>query len=95
MVRRSLFIRICYNRFFHGCVFAIIFNKPFYVIANIRRGLSRLTSLLDRLNLQDRLITHPEDINESFMPINWDDINQKIASLRIDSFSFISSSLVR
>lgn len=80
---------------FHGCVFAIIFNKPFYVIANIRRGLSRLTSLLDRLNLQDRLITHPEDINESFMPINWDDINQKIASLRIDSFSFISSSLVR
>ena len=76
-------------------MFAIIFNKPFYVITNIRRGLSRLTSLLERLNLQDRLITHSKDINESFMSINWDDVNQKIASLRIDSFSFISSSLVR
>ncbi len=41
---------------FHGCVFSVIFRKPFIAIANKDRGLDRFTSLLEPLGLADRLI---------------------------------------
>jgi hypothetical protein len=41
---------------FHGCVFSIIFNKPFVAIGNVERGLSRFTSLLSLFGLGDRLV---------------------------------------
>ena len=41
---------------FHGCVFSIIFNKPFIVIANKERGVARFESLLATFGLQNRLI---------------------------------------
>ena len=45
---------------FHGCVFSIIFQKPFIAIANLERGLDRFISLLKPLGLQDRLIIRVE-----------------------------------
>lgn len=42
---------------FHACVFSIIFQKPFIVIANPTRGFSRIKSLLEMFNLQHHLIT--------------------------------------
>lgn len=48
---------------FHACVFSILFNKPFLVVGNQKRGLSRFISLLGTFGLEDRLIT---DI--SFIP---------------------------
>lgn len=42
---------------FHGTVFSILFRKPFAVIANADRGLSRFESLLGNLGLAERLIT--------------------------------------
>ena len=42
---------------FHGCVFSIIFNKPFWVIGNDARGMSRFYSLLKMFGLESRLIT--------------------------------------
>lgn len=47
---------------FHACVFSIIFNKPFLAIGNASRGLSRFTSLLTALGLQNNLIMSEEDI---------------------------------
>lgn len=41
---------------FHGCVFSIIFGKPFIAIANVERGLGRFISLLDELSLSYRMI---------------------------------------
>lgn len=40
---------------FHGMVFSIIFNKPFIVIANEQRGISRFESLLSLFSLEERL----------------------------------------
>lgn len=40
---------------FHGMVFSIIFHKKFVVMANSKRGLTRFTSLLSQLGLEDRL----------------------------------------
>lgn len=42
---------------FHGCVFSIIFNKPFIVFGNQGRGMSRFESLLKMTGLTDRLVS--------------------------------------
>ena len=61
---------------FHGMVFSIIFNKPFWVIGNANRGLSRFTSLLKVFHLEDRLLEanqlHEVDINRT---IDWSSVN--------------------
>lgn len=41
---------------FHGCVFSIIFRKPFVAIANSSRGTDRFYSLLNSLGLENRLV---------------------------------------
>ena len=61
---------------FHGMVFSILFNKPFWVIGNANRGMSRFTSLLKVFHLEDRLLDanqlHEVDINR---PIDWSSVN--------------------
>lgn len=80
---------------FHGMVFSIIFNKPFWVIVNEKRGSTRFTSLLDQLNLTDRIIM---DLNETDnidfnKPINWDRINDILDKLRVKSSLFLSDNI--
>lgn len=61
---------------FHGAVFSIIFNKPFWVIANNKRGNTRFDSLLKVCGLEDRLIT-TDTFNDDFCwnkTIDWDKI---------------------
>lgn len=40
---------------FHACVFALLFNKPFIVIGNAKRGMARFESLLGMFEQQYRL----------------------------------------
>lgn len=40
---------------FHGMVLSIVFRKNFVVLANTQRGLTRFTSILSQLRLEDRL----------------------------------------
>lgn len=63
---------------FHGCVFSIIFKKPFWVIGNADRGMARFTSLLKIFGLENRMLTGTEDIaNFNFSkPINWISVNK-------------------
>lgn len=49
---------------FHACVFSIIFRKPFIVIGNSERGLSRFKSLLSTFKLQDRIIYNKVQLDE-------------------------------
>lgn len=79
---------------FHGSVFSIIFNKPFYVIGNKERGMGRFTSLLKLFNLESRMIDVKDlcniDIDEE---INWDNVNNVMKSYRSSSVSLLSKSL--
>lgn len=63
---------------FHGCVFAIIFNKPFIAIANIDRGVTRFQSLLNKFNLQDRLFDSVASIDPNIFhqEIDWQEVNR-------------------
>lgn len=77
---------------FHGCVFSILFHKDFYVMENIIGGNARIYSLLSLFGLDDRLIdknTNPEKIK----PINWQQIDLKLQTLRKASFEFLSKAL--
>lgn len=61
---------------FHGMVFSIIFNKPFWTIGNVSRGMSRFTSLLKMFHLEDRLLDadNLDDVDFS-KPIDWTMVN--------------------
>lgn len=79
---------------FHGVVFSIIFNKPFWVIANSVRGNTRFESILQLFELEDRLVSYDHiskiDWNR---PINWDKVN-KIRDKEVDrSMLFLKNAL--
>ncbi|TYK38355.1 polysaccharide pyruvyl transferase family protein [Bacteroides pyogenes] len=60
---------------FHGTAFSIILNKRFTVFANLKRGNSRLTSILSTFGLEDRIFSSTHNYNN---PIDFDEVNKKI-----------------
>ena len=79
---------------FHGCVFSIIFGRPFIAIGNARRGIARFKSLLRMFDAEDCLIT---DINsDTFikLPDISDDIEKNLQNLRRKSYSFLTQALI-
>ena len=81
---------------FHGCIFAILFNIPFVVLRNQKRGSARFVSLLQQFNLMDRLIGSPTELSEELMHerIDWYRVNQVRSILRELSINFLRCSLV-
>lgn len=79
---------------FHGMVFSIIFNKPFWVIGNASRGMSRFTSLLKVFSLEDRLldVNNLKNIDVS-KPINWESINGILEEKRIECKALLLNKL--
>ena len=79
---------------FHGMVFSIIFNKPFWVISNSKRGTSRFTSLLKQLGLEDRLIDEESFEKVDYKKeINWLEVNAKIGVLKTHSIQLLLEGL--
>lgn len=73
---------------FHGTVFSIIFNKPFYVLINVTRGSARFTSLLKLFGLEDRIISSIEDVKVE-NNINWEFVNKKKKEWQKKSINFL------
>jgi hypothetical protein len=82
---------------FHGTVFSIIFNKPFLVIGNESRGLSRFKSLLKIFNLEDRLISEKTGLNTimqlSKKEIDFNEVNKTLQMWRKKSFNYLVNNL--
>ena len=68
---------------FHGCVFSILFKKPFVVIGNEKRGMARFQSLLKTFGLENRLITADAITHDT--PINWNAVYTRIEEKRKES----------
>lgn len=79
---------------FHGCVFAILFNKPFWVIVNEDRGRERFDSLLKMFDLQDRIITQGQQ-PEWDRKIDWKQVNAIHQEMKRRSLDFLECSLKR
>lgn len=80
---------------FHGCVFSMIFNKPFIAIGNEGRGLTRFTSLLKLFGLEDRLVLSLEEVTEGLInhKIDWPKVNQTIMYEQKRSFKYLEKYL--
>lgn len=78
---------------FHGTVFSIIFNKPFWVVVNEERGTTRFTSLLSLFGLEGRIVT-PQSSPDWDVTIDWKPVNSRLNELRKHSEALLSSSLV-
>ena len=78
---------------FHGCVFSIIFHKPFWVIKNSRRGNSRFDSLLRLLKLEDRTINGTITNFNWERRINWDEVDRRIKEQKDQSLNFLINAL--
>ena len=79
---------------FHGTVFSIIFNKPFWVVGNKERGMSRFISLLSMFGLEDRLICEEYiDKIDYKKPVNWKRVNAVLAEKRKESLLILQKSL--
>lgn len=80
---------------FHATVFSIIFHKEFLTIGNVTRGLSRFTSLLNALGLQDRLVSADCNVDNAHIlnPIDWKEVDLRWEQLKNKSFGFIRECL--
>lgn len=76
---------------FHGCVFSIIFNKPFVAVGNVERGVTRFQSLLGMVGLGSRLVSSVEEVDEALVGevINWSEVNAKVDALREKSGNYL------
>ena len=79
---------------FHACVFSIIFNKPFIVYGNKKRGLARFESLLKLFELEERLVCSPDDVNKVLKtPIDWNKVNSIHRQMKDESLLFLTNNL--
>ena len=79
---------------FHACVFSILFNKPFVVIGNKFRGMSRFYSLLEMFSLSKNLILDVDEYDETYDYKVSDFAKENLFFLRNKSLSFLSQSLM-
>jgi hypothetical protein len=80
---------------YHGCIFSIIFNKPFMVIGNKERGMTRFDSLLSMFNLKDHLVSSVDDVKMELVQKNIDykRINDIILKEKNKSEDFLRKTL--
>ncbi len=79
---------------FHGCVFAIIFNKPFVCLGNKVRGSARFDSLLSTFHLESRLVyDHTEAAAVLSKTVDWDAVNFIHEQERQRGLDFLRSNL--
>lgn len=67
---------------YHGFIFSIIFNKPFILINNKRRGNSRFDSICNELDIDLKTIDQ-----------DWDKINQILSIQRDKSINWLTNAL--
>ena len=79
---------------FHGTVFSIIFNKPFWVVGNEGRGITRFKNILSLFGLEGRMITNNSlssiNIHET---IDWTKVNKRRNELICHSIGFLRSAI--
>ena len=78
---------------FHACAFSIIYNKPFIVYGNKKRGYARFQSLLFMFGLEDRLVYNLDNQKKEFKDIDWDIINSILIKKKQESITFLQNIL--
>ncbi|WP_133152303.1 polysaccharide pyruvyl transferase family protein, partial [Vibrio splendidus] len=80
---------------YHGMVFSLIFQRQFLIFGNEKRGLSRFSSLLNRLDLNERIVSSPVGTfsHSDNVGVDYDKVNAKINEFRLYSEEFLFGAL--
>ena len=79
---------------FHGCVFSILFNRPFLVYANRERGAARFTSLLRTFGLEHhRVDTGSLSIDDRVFAPDWPRVNAILSRERERGLAYLRDNL--
>lgn len=82
---------------FHGCVFSILFRKPFIAVGNAARGMARFTSLLQLFGLENRLVRSLEEFRsrqqELSAPIDYAEVEGRMEQYREEALNFLKRNL--
>ena len=82
---------------FHACIFSILYRKPFVVIGNKCRGMTRFESLLQIFGLEGRLVSSYEDykqkVEELLQPIDYEPVYRILAEKRGEAIKFLEEAL--
>lgn len=66
---------------FHGMAFSIIFNKDFNIVVTRQKAASRILTLLEKLDLKDRLVKSEKDIVSNIEQKKENNYNENLNSL--------------
>lgn len=77
---------------YHGTLFSINFNKPFYSLQYSKISYSRVEQMANRLGFSDRVIYSTDDIDFE-KPINYKKINQNKEKYRKASIDYLERAL--
>lgn len=82
---------------FHGMLFAIIFQKPFVVLAKEPFGVSahRLKFTLASLGLEDRYIDYEAIIDEKYLTLDYAPVKEKLTKLQSSSVEYLKNVLAK
>lgn len=78
---------------FHGMMFSIIFNKPFYAYTPNRSNVARVKDILRKLGLEDRKLTNIKNVNDVSLAINYESVNEILEKERQKSINYLKKQL--
>ena len=83
---------------FHGTVFSIIFSKDFFTFKRFNKKASlstntRLTSLLNRLNLNERLFSGSESLTDDMGVKDYHEVQNLLCDFRQESIKYLKESI--
>lgn len=79
---------------FHGCVFSVLFNRPFVVYANAERGAARFDSLLRVFQLEHHRVGAGSPlIDDRVFAPEWERVNRVLAGERERALSYLRAHL--
>ena len=76
---------------FHGCAFSINTNRDFYTVTTINE--TRIYSLLEMFDLQNRIIKEHDEIDMS-KSIDWGTVNARLEERRKENQNWLKTSLL-
>lgn len=95
-IRSIASAKIIVTTSFHGVAFSLVYQRQFVVIISNRNRASRITNLLNKLNLSDRYFYTVEDAQASNCwetQIDYEQVSRKLETLRIASVEFLKHAL--
>ena len=84
---------------FHGTILSLLYHKPFVIYVGDPERVSRLTSILSEVCLEDRICTseHPTEhlIKVAKEPIDWNFVDRRLGDMREKSYEKLKASIYK